>query len=322
MKIGAIGWATNQGLGTLTLEFNNHLNFSKLLLVTNRYQSFPERFPGSRTGLTAENIDWLLDGIDVLLTFETPTEWSVFPMARKRGVKTVLIPMYECAPSPLPFLPDLIICPSALDYDTFKGLETKVIQLPIPVNRSKIPFRQRDRAKVFQFNGGHGGLIGRNGLAELLAAVPLLKSEAKIVINTQAHLNFVHPKVHVRVGNVEHYQDLWGAGDVFVFPHKFDGLSLPIQEALSNGMPVLSTEMYPFTEWLPKDWFIPADESIKLNVFRRDIDVAIVNPASIARAIDSWYDRDISAESLTADSIAKELDWKVLNHRYLEALKI
>lgn len=320
MRIGAIGWASNQGLGTLTLEFDRHLKFSKLLLVPGKYRSFPERFPGARTGLSASNIDWLLEDIDVLLMFETPSDWSVISLAKKRGVKTVLIPMYECAPKKLPYCPDRILCPSDIDYDVFKTLDCDVRRLDIPVNRKMIPFRQRSRAKVFQFNGGHGGLIGRNGLTELLAAIPMCKSDARFIIYTQKALDFQHPNVEVRAGNYENYWDLWGDGDVFVFPHKFDGLSLPIQEALSSGMPVISTWMYPFSKWLPKDWCFVSDDEVKLRVFEREIQVAVVNPATIAAAIDRWYDKDITSESALADRLADKLDWKNLLTEYRKDL--
>lgn len=318
--IGAIGWATNQGLGTLTQMFSEHIGFEKLLLVKSPYKSFPERFPAARTELSSANIDWLLTGIRTLLMFETPTDWSIVAKAKKRGIKTVLIPMYECSPAKFSILPDLILCPSLLDFDVFRNEDCQVKYLPIPVDRKRIPFKHRKRAKVFQFNGGHGGLYARNGLTELLAAIPMLKSDAKVIINTQKQLDFVHPKCEIRVGNVKDYSDMWGEGDVFVFPHKFDGLSLPIQEALSNGMPVLSTRIYPFTKWLPNEWFFDYSDILSLKVFNRMIDVAVVAPEAIAAKIDEWYDRDLTKDSALADSLASKISWKELVQSYKKIL--
>lgn len=291
-----------------------------------KYKSFPQRFPKARTtrSIRQNDIDWLLDGIDILLTLETPIEWQIFKIARKRGVKTMLMPMYECEPAPLPAWPDLILCPSLLDFDIFKKEgkdKCKVLYLPVPVNRKRIPFRQRYRAKVFQHNAGHGGLIGRNGTTELLAAIPMLKSEAKVLIYTQKKIDFVHPKVEIRVGNFENYWDIWGDGDIFIFPHKFDGLSLPINEALASGMPVISTAIYPFTTWLPKEWMFEKFENMSLRVWDRYIDVAVVPPEIIASKIDNWYGRNIVQDSVWAGELAEDFSWKNIKPKYLTIFK-
>ena len=324
-RIGIIGFASNSGLGTLTREFCEHLKPEKVLLVETKYAEFPERFPGSRRGLTRENLDWLLSGIDVLITFETPGgEWGVYALARKRHVKTILIPMYECMPIPFPAFPDLVLCPSTLDYKIFRtelSEKCAVKHLPIPVNRKRLPFRERRRARIFEHHAGHGGLLSRNGTFELLAAAPMLKSDAKIVIYSQRRIDFDHPKVEIRVGNFKDYWDLWnGPGDVFVFPHKFDGLSLPIQEALSCGMPVLSTAIKPFVGWLPNDWIFQAEDHTEMRVFQRLIDVAFVNPQRIAEVIDAWYDKDIRKDSIMANRLAEKLDWDRLKSYYLTVI--
>ncbi len=320
-RIGIIGFASNSGLGALSWEFCNHLRPARVLLVQTKYQEFPDRFPGARRGLTAENIDWLLSGIDVLLTFETPGgEWAVYQQARKRGVKTVLMPMYECMPSPIPVLPDLMLCPSKLDLKIFRSElrgKCEVEYLPVPVNRKRVTFQQRRIANVFEHHAGHGGLLGRNGTYELLAAAPMLKTGAKILIYSQRKLDFEHPNVEIRVGNFENYWDIWGHGDVFVFPHKFDGLSLPIQEALSSGMPVLSSPIEPFMGWLPNEWMIDGGERTQMRVFQRTVDIAVMDPAQIAAAIDAWYGKDIREASSQANRLAEALDWVRLKERYV-----
>lgn len=324
MKIGLIARCDNSGLGTMSWEFYNNLPISRVLVYdTKRYASFPARFPGARvtTKITQDDLDWLMTDIDILITIETPYEWNIYLQARKRGIKTVLIPMYECEPKPLPALPDMIVCPSKLDFDIFNreiGGQRRVIMIPTPVNRQRLPFKLRKRARVFQHNAGHGGLVGRNGTTELLAAIPMLKSDAKVVIYSQKKIDFIHPKVDIRIGNFENYWSLWrGESDVFIFPHKYDGLSLPVQEALSVGMPVLSTSIYPFSMWLPQNWFFDAQETMNLRVFSRMIDVAVIQPDAIARKIDEWYDMDISQESIRAGKLAEAISWDNLKHKYL-----
>lgn len=307
--------------------FNEHIGFEKALILDNgKYASFPERFPNARrvTKITAEDVDWLFHGIDLFIAFETPYEWNLFRLARKRGVKTILIPMYECEPKPLPAYPDVVLAPSLLDYDVFKDeakANFQIEYLPIPVDRLKVPFRQREKALTFQHNAGHGGIIGRNGTTELLAAIPMLKSDAKVIIYTQKKIDFDHPKCEIRVGNFENYWDMWGSNDVFIFPHKFDGLSLPIQEALSSGMPVISTAIYPFTQWLPQDWLFHAAEFMNIRAWDRHVDVAVIEPSVIAGMIDEWYGKSIAKDSSRANKLAEEISWGKMLPKYLQLFK-
>lgn len=321
-KIAFIARADNSGLGTMSWEFANHIPFEKVLVIKNGvYQVFPERFPNARVAhkdkISTNDIDWLLDGVTHLLTIETPYDYLFWKKARDKGVKIVFIPMYECVADRLPIYPDLYICPSKLDFDVMP--KPKKL-LSTPINRNRLPFKQRNKANVFLHNAGHGGITGRNGTSELLAAIPMIKEDVKVIINTQRPINYSHPKVEIRVGNFENYWDLWQEGDVFVFPHKFDGLSLPIQEALSVGMPVLSTAIYPFTTWLPQDWFILPEDVVKAKPALREIDYAIVTPKAIADKIDEWAGKDISKDSIQADTLARRLDWKELKDKYIQMI--
>lgn len=323
MKLGGIFRCDNSGLGTLSWEFFNHLKFEKALVVKNGvYQAFPERFPGGRLvhkdRISREDIDWLTSGVEGILAFETPYDYGIFKAAEKKGIKTFLIPMYECYPERPTMQPSLHICPSALDFDVIRGDK---IYLPTPINRKRLKYRPRNVARTFIHNAGHGGISGRNGTGELLAAIPMIKSDVKIIINTQKKIEYHHPKVEIRVANYRNYWDLWNDGDVFVFPHKFDGLSLPIQEALSVGMPVLSTDMHPFNSWLPKEWMIPISEVIKARPALREIDYYIVRPEDIATKIDEMANKNISRESGVADSLAEKLSWDNLLPSYNQLFK-
>lgn len=329
-KIGLIARADNSGLGTLSREFFDNLPIARTLVVQNGvYRPFLERFPGAAVTsreIEKEKLDWLLDGIDVLLTFETPYSPQVFRECHRRGIKSVLMPMYECTP---PFAsigtPNLVLCPSRLDFQFYKKYraQAEIVFLPVPVNRKRLPWREVRKARTFVHNAGHGGLAERNGTSELLAAIPMVNSDVRFLINSQRTINYSHPKVELRIGNFENYWDLWKEGDIFVFPHKFDGLSLPIQEAVSVGMPVLSTRFFPFTDWLPAEWFFDASEIIQTkvsNTVREYIDFAVVKPADIAAKIDEMATADIAKMSLEADRIASALDWKVLKEKYITIL--
>lgn len=325
MKIGFIARGDNSGLGTLSWEFFNHLKPHKTLLVDpGNYKLFRERFPGAkqcpRGDMTMADMEWVLDGIDILLAIETPYRYTLFKMAKERGIKTVLIPMYECLPKHVPYEPDLYICPSELDYE-FIGDKPKTL-IPCPINTTSLPYLHRKKAETFVFNNGHGGGGGRNGADVLFKAIDLVKSDARFIINSQVGLpHMERDNVEVVIGNYEEYFDIWGQGDVYVWPHKFDGLSLPVQEAVATGMPVLTTKFFPFTEWLPDEWLFEPSGVERKRIFHVDIDVYDVDPQVLADKIDEWYGKDISADSVKAFEIAQERSWENLLPNYLKVFE-
>jgi len=329
-KLGLIARADDSGLGRLSQDFFNHLPIHKVMIVYNNiYDIYPERYPDDslicrRGKPDLEEIDVFLRDIDIVLTFETPYNWNLFSEAHKRGIKTVLIPNYEWTPQTLPVVPDLMICPSQLDYDEMKyntmGVN-EVIHLPIPVDREKFPFKLRKKAEVFVFNNGHGGHLERNSWHELFQAISLVKKEAKFLIRSQVYFPYVINDSRIKIEYGDLPQDkLFSEGDVYIWPHKFDGLSLPIQEALSSGMPVISTNIYPHNTYLPKDWLFEP-ESISKVFVRREIDYAIISPKILAEKIEEWIGRDIEKDSKKANEIAEQWSWEKLTPKYLKVLQ-
>lgn len=319
MRVGSIIRGDNSGLGTLAREFWDNGIINKALIYPNHvYRIFPERFPGARVSdLNSKDIDWLLEDIDLLYILETPFDWSVIPKARKKGIKTVLMPMHECLPENMPYVPDDFHFVSKLEEELgFKGFS-----LPIPVNTERVKWRERTTARVFIHNAGHGGLNGRNGTAELIEALKYTKSDFKLIIRSQSHdLEVSDPRVEVRFMNAENYWDLWKEGDVFIFPERFNGLSLPLQEALASGMLVMSTDRYPMNTWLPKDPLIPVKE-YRTEMISRRVNAAVVDPQDIAKTIDAWVDRDIRAYSHLGRKWAEENSWQKLKPKYDSCLR-
>jgi glycosyltransferase involved in cell wall biosynthesis len=178
-------------------------------------------------------------------------------------------------------------------------------------------------AKTFVFNNGHGGGGGRNGLQEFLQAIALVTADVRFIIHSQVPITCNDRRVEVRYGNYQDYWDLFHEGDIFVFPHKFNGLSLPVQEAIGAGMPVLLPEFYPFTEWLPRKWMWDCKEVVRREAFK-GVGVRIPfyesDPQTIATKIDIWANKDIERHSQRAREIAFQRSWHVLKNEYLNVL--
>lgn len=305
---GSIVLATEQGLGYLAKAFfdNDIIDVVSIHKHTSRANHY-EWYPNS----TSE--DELLRICDTLIFFETPFNWSIIPRARELGIKTILIPMYECTRHPFPYQPDEIWCPSELDYKfyTDNGEICQKVQIPVDIE-----WKLRSKARVFIHNAGNGGLGGRNGTKELIEAFKHVKSRARLIINSQVPIKCDNPKIDVRIGT---FDDIWSEGDVFIFPEKFNGLSLPIQEAFASGMLVMASDRFPNNTYLPQKPLIPVVE-YKKEYISIEFNMAIIDPKKIAEKIDEWYDRDIKEFSLLGKAYGEKNSWKKLKESLKEAM--
>ncbi len=330
MRVGSLVYATDQGLGILAKSFWDAGVVNTVRVVRHgRHPTHEDWYPGERTigslTLASDLLDWLKT-LDVFLAFETPFIWPLFDKCREYGVKSVLMPMHECLHNAVKrHKPDVWLCPSHLDIQVAMKYANAndVFYVPVPVG---IKWRQRTRAEVFVHNAGHGGLKGRNGTAELLSAAALMRSKARIVIRTQESLSVpsrMQPdNVEIRVGTVP-YDQLWDEGDVFVFPEKFNGLSLPLQEARAAGMLVMGSNRFPMNTWLPTEPLIPVksyNKGQRTYPQFHEFDEAVIDPRDIAATIDSWYGKDISEYSLQGKAWAESMSWQHLKPRYLSVL--
>lgn len=302
-RVGAVVLATHQGIAYLAKDFYNNGIFTEVMIHRHSTrENHLEWYPNHKT-----NLDEFMKSIDILLIFETPFVWRNIVTARSYGVKTVLIPMYECTSHPFPYEPDEVWCPSELDYKYYKekGQENiKLIQIPTDVK-----WKMRSKALTFVHNAGNGGLGGRNGTSEVLQAMEFVKSPIKLIVRTQEHnYNVKDDRVTYIQGTVPK-DELWEEGDVFVFPEKFNGLSLPLQEAYASGMLVMATNRFPNTEYLPNGPLIRVDH-YKQDRYAVKFESACLNPKDIAACIDNWYGKDIKDYSLKGKKYNEKTSWK------------
>lgn len=348
-KISAIVRADCGGLGALSRSFSDRLGFHRTVSISRHSgEHHPNWYPRNRVaddGLSVELLAWLCDGADVLLSFETWYGDLAPRVARQMGVRTVLMPMYECCPLKGSGLEEteLAICPSLLDLHEAgctPGLAAaRCVFLPVPFETERIAFRRRRRARVFLHNMGHGGIAGRNGTNRVIAAWQHVKSNARLVVRHQSPLPACLPADDritfvsaAAAGGIENYWDLWSEGDVLLHPHRWDGLSLPIQEALAAGLPVMTTGYWPFCDADDEDavgndrsgWLPPSSRQMSIDVTSttrqricREIVAYETTPQAIAAAVDAWYDADISAASDESRAYAERHSWRKLLPEYL-----
>lgn len=329
MRLGLIARYGNSGLGTLSWEFARHLNPAKVLLITNGVeQLFPERYSQYNTQrarqpffMFPDEIDWITEGVDTVLSFETFYNWRVISHARKKKVKSVLVTMAELFPEKIPIMPDLFICPSKLDMDIVP--DPKVF-LPIPVATDRLVWRERKRANLFIHTASHGGIDDtRKGTGFLLEAMKYVKSDIKLRIYTWRDFEVKDPRIEVVAANFKNYWQLYREGDVLIYPQGANGICLPINEAMASGMGVITTDQYPFNEYFPKELlFKPRTfEKIRYGGNFREVENPIIDPQILAAKIDECAGKNISTLSLYGQKWAEENSWDKLLFKYLNILK-
>lgn len=302
---GIVCYATEQGLGRQAKSFFDNGLIDEVFVYphssyTNHYEWYPNR---------CKTYEEMLSKVDSVWFLETPFDWKYVIQARDKGIKTVMFLMYEC--SRLPYQPDVLVGGSIMERIHF-GDSIKVINVPAP---KEIQWKLHKRAKTFIHNAGHGGLGGRNGTKELIEALKYTTLPFKLIIRSQFPIQCDDQRVEVRIGDFP-YETLFDEGDVFIYPDKFGGSCLPIQEAFSAGMAVMASDRLPLNTWLPKELLIPIKGYKKERIAEKEFDSAIVDPKDIAFQIDLFYNQDIQKYSLAGKVWAEENSWENLKPLY------
>lgn len=361
MRLGLIARADNSGLGMQTWEFYKHMKPVKTLLMDisglNGNKIFPERYPDAvivRDILRAGDIDDFLDGLDVVFVAEAPYNYHLYARAKELGVKVAVQYNYEFFDwfaYPHYPTPDMLIAPSKWHYNNVELFaevnNIKHVYLHCPVNREVLPFREIRHARTFLHVAGRSAAHDRNGTKTVIAAAKYLKTPAQILIHFQGEQGLAHQttmttseyrklvdelagKVQEAGGNLsmvthefENYADVYAMGDVLLMPRRYGGNCMPVNEALSVGMPTIMTDIAPNNDFLPHRWLIPA---AKIDEFtpRTKIDIYGSNPEHLARKIDRFYNMD-ETEMLTqnaqASNLAETISWENMAWKYTEALE-
>ena len=364
IRVGSVVFTTEQGLGRLARDFFLHgVITHPLILAHGRRPEHPEWYPPDTPHLPTHRgqrsleafRDWLRDHrITHFLALETPFNWEFVRVCRDAGVRSIVMPMHECMPAEISLaeLPDLWLCPSELDVLWAKRVEDatrgdvgpdpdqplrrdgeaasaagKISFVPVPVP-DDVPYRRRGTVRTFVHNSGNGGLLGRNGTAEVLKAMEYVRSDARLIVRSQEPVVDLRThrsssRIDWRVGRTVPFAELWGEGDAFLFPEKFNGLSLPLQEARAAGMLVMATDRFPMNTWLPREPLIRVSghRTARCAGHLSEFEEAEIDPRDVAAKVDEWFGRDATAYSDEAVAWRETMSWAALGPKHRAALE-
>lgn len=331
MNIGTICYATQSGLGHLAKMFYDNGIINRILVIPHpRYESFAKEWYRPEDQYNIRDWNRFLEGLDCIIAFENVFNfWGVVQSAQRQGIKFIICVMYEWSPHPLPVKPDHVLCPSLLDVDYFKQYPHTFIHVPAP-DPKDVPWKERTTALRFVHNAGHGQVGYAKGTPEVMGAfAKYVRSDARLLVRGQKNEPRIrqlldqytnHPKFDIVYGD-RPYNELFSDGDVYINAERYNGLSLPLQEAYSAGMLVMTTNRYPANTWLPLEPLIPVASYERHRVSQLEIDIATIDPRTIASYIDAWNGRDITEFSHMGKKWAETNSWTNLKPKYLELIQ-
>lgn len=328
-QLGVLAYSTHTGLGYQTRDYVKHLKPAKVLEIDLSPLNGKQQhnwYPNAQrvVGYPKDHeLREFLTGLDVVLMAETPLNYNLYSIAREMGVRTVNVinwEFFDHIVHPDYPLPDVIVMPSVWHWDEAKAFADahgiEIHQIHHPVDRDDFPFRQRHTAKPLHI-AGNPAAEDRNGTWDFLAAchdgIVTTQSEE---LARHLRMRYRHCNVYT---NIHDANQLYNLGDVMVLPRRYGGNCLPLNEALSTGMPVVMPDISPNSHLLPPEWLVPArirgsfTPRTKIDIFEVDVDAL--------RAKIEWFKTaDMAVESKKADAIAESISWNALKDRYLEIL--
>lgn len=296
MRLGLIARCDRGGLAAQTYELWRHLKPDKTLVLDVESSRGPSE-PGKITDEHGEvrvcrgfparrEWQWLTSHIDVILTVETPYASALCSFAARTKTRVVvqanpeLFDPRECPDS-------IVILPTSWESHRVEGATV----LPLPVPTDMLPYRHRDGVRTFVHQWAPA-FHDRNGTEVLLAALPSITVPCNLIVRGPAKL-----KLPARVGHVEvvhdrrQYANYWEGwpeeADCLVLPRRFGGLSLPMMEAAALGMPIITTDLAPQNEWVPRPGLVkvkPGPHYVRMK--GGQFPVWDVDPVALALAMD------------------------------------
>lgn len=341
MRLGIISYSTNTGLGYQTFELFKNLSPYKTLVIDisafNGMPTYHERFTGNvriTKGLPSrDDINWLLQATEVVFICESPLNYWMYEEAKRRGIPTIQQYNYEFfdyVRNPDLAKPTLLASPTSWYRQEVIDMNIAPVRmLIVPVNREKVKFREIKECKTFLHIVGRITYKDRNGTRAFIEAskrLPEFKyvlaiqkpTEAKNLKEYEEIKSLCAGRIRI-VEDLENYEDLYLQGDILVLPRKYGGLCLPMNEALSAGLPVIMPDVSPNADLLPKEWLCTAraTESFYFHAPVQLYEPNIESLVEVMRAVSG----NMELNNRRANEIAETISWETMKPIYTKAIE-
>lgn len=307
MKIGIIARADATGLGVQSRNWVRLLDPDKVIIIDstsfNGNLQYPERYAGYNSitingFIKDEDIDAVLSGIDMILTFEIPYSYELVRRAKERGVRVVIQNNWEFTD----YLQNKeLTLPDKLVNHSYWCLDEQRRLFPGITEYCPTPLFLEDYQEVYEHNLARSGKprllhvagrrthLDRNGTEDLLKAVSLIPEDVEfdLVVKTQSvdiQGCGLDSRVVIDSDSPVDEKELYRDFDAMILPRRYAGASLPMNEALAAGLPVIMTDISPNNKILPSRWLVRSELKTSF-MARTRIDVYSADHKSLADAI-------------------------------------
>lgn len=344
MRCGIVARIDSGGLAWQTFALTRMLQPSKVMLINSHLfngsdvKQYPERFDGYNTMLingfpTDQQCHIFLDELTHILTCESPYNFELIAEANRRGIKTFVAPNFEfmdwLVKPELP-LPTMFLAPSSWRLDVMEQkFPGRVKLLPPPTfpedfeRARKTNLTRGGRRRFLHIIGkpAHGD---RNGTMLLMRAMQRSRADFELVVTSQQPLQPLLRDSRITWDHSapDEQQALYEGFDALIYPRRYGGLALPLNEALTSALPVIMPDTSPNNTLLPSDWLVPGRFKGGF-VSRTPIQYFEADVAALARKLDEWafmLQDDVDHQKRIALELSKMFDPEKLRPRYEEIL--
>lgn len=329
-NLGIIAFANQSGLGYQTKRLVELIKPERVIVIDsspfskNTKQNFHwyQNFNGYKIkGFPRDyEVDVFLKGLTHIFMCENPLNFRILSKSRELGIKSFVQVNFEfCDNYANPAFPepDYFIMPSYWKIPEMKERygEERVIYLPPPLSMQEfsstrdVNLKRSGERKKFLHIVGTLAAYDRNGTIDLLKSLQHIDADFSLTIRSQQPLPdeyMTHDyRVAYKIGSDEEPDQIYKDYDALILPRRYAGLCLPVNEALASALPVVMPDISPNNQLLPDEWLV---EGYKWERFmaRVPIDAYKVNPEELALRIESFVEKDLTEDKLTALEIAHQ----------------
>jgi glycosyltransferase involved in cell wall biosynthesis len=326
-RVGLVGFACDTGLGNAASAFAEHLPFARRLVLDHpKFGINPARLDDhctvGRIDMPAADVDAWLDGLDAVFAIQSGYAPDLWQRAKVRGILTVLMPNAEWfAPQhPDIALIDRFIAPttSCMEMLVEAGFGERTVFIPHAIDTRRFAGRRRTLAERFLHIRGWDD-ADRKGTTFVLAAARRLP-EIPFTIRTQMVIHGdIPPNVRL-LGEVADPAELYTEGDVAIQPSRYEGVGLPILEAMASGLPTLVPDVPPMNKFPASRELIVAATRTTRSLVGHPFPAGEVDVDDLVRRILSIHGQPIGELSDASRRRMEERSWDRLRPDYLDAL--
>jgi 1,2-diacylglycerol 3-alpha-glucosyltransferase len=203
---------------------------------------------------------WISDHQIDLLIFNEQRDWDIILRCLDLDIPIgAYVDYYTIETKPFFWLYDFVLCNTKRHYDVYKE-HPQAFFIPWGTDVDEFaPIRTSASTEPLTFFHSCGVSPNRKGTEQVIKAFRAITADVKLVIHSQIPWEKDFPglislvKEDPRITLIEKTigpPGLFHLGDVYVYPTILEGIGLTITEALSCGMPVITTDNPPMNEFI------------------------------------------------------------------------